>query len=96
MADVLSFAKVLANVVRTTSVSGVRTAQCVAELLLNAQGCLPNTVSRQDVTTPTLQQFGQDFRVVRSIHRITRQGGTKTRFEPGRSCRVAEHGSDLG
>ena len=37
MADVLSFAKVLAKV-RMTSVSGVRTAQCVAELLLNAKG----------------------------------------------------------
>jgi hypothetical protein len=57
MADVLSFAEVLAKV-RTTSVSGIRTAQCVAELLLNAQGFLPGTVSRQDVTTPTLQHFG--------------------------------------
>ena len=37
VADVLSFAKVLAEV-RMTSVTGVRTAQCVAELLLNAQG----------------------------------------------------------
>ena len=39
--------------------------------------------------------MGEDFSVVRSIHRITRQGGTKTLFEPERSCRVAKHGSDL-
>ena len=37
MADVLSFAEVLAEV-RTTSVSGIRTAHYVAELLLDAQG----------------------------------------------------------
>jgi hypothetical protein len=36
-----------------TSVTGVRTAQCVAELLLNAK--VLYRVSRQDVTTPTLQ-----------------------------------------
>jgi hypothetical protein len=46
MADVLSFAKVLAKVIRTTSVSGVRTAQCVAELLLNAQGFYGTRLSR--------------------------------------------------
>jgi hypothetical protein len=95
MVDVLSVAEVLAKV-RTTSVSGIRTAQCVAELLLNAQGFLPGMVSRQDVTTPTLQHLGEDLSVICGIHRITRQGGTKARFEPGRSCRVAKHGSDLG
>jgi hypothetical protein len=82
MADVLSFAKVLAKV-RMTSVSGVRTAQCVAELLLNAKGELRGMVSRQNVAASTFQQLGEDFSIVRSIHRITRQGGTKTRFEPG-------------
>jgi hypothetical protein len=54
MADVLSFAKVLAKV-RMTSVSGVRTAQCVAELQLNAQGDLWGTVSRQNVAASTFQ-----------------------------------------
>jgi hypothetical protein len=94
MADVLSFAKVLAKV-RMTSVSGVRTAQCVAELLLNAKGELRGMVSRQNVAASTVQQLGEDFSVVRSIHRITRQGGTKTRFEPGRSCRIVKHSSDF-
>jgi len=78
--------------VRRTSVSGVRTAQCVAELLLNAQRCLRYTISRQDVAASKFQQLGEDFSVVRSIHWITRQGGTKTRFEarkklPGRQGR---------
>ncbi|MCU1317361.1 MAG: hypothetical protein JWN63_2683 [Candidatus Acidoferrum typicum] len=81
MADVLSFAKVLAKV-KMTSVSGVRTAQCVAELQLNAQGFLPDTVPSQDVAASTFQQLGEDFSIVRNIHRITRQGGTETRFEP--------------
>jgi hypothetical protein len=45
MADVLSFAEVLTKV-QVTSVSGVRTAQCVAELLLNAQGDLRGMASR--------------------------------------------------
>src|SRR5690242_2428927 len=94
MADVLSFAKVLAKV-RMTSVSGVRTARCVAELLLNAKGELRGMVARQNVAASTVQQLGEDFSVVRSIHRITRQGGTKTRFEPGRSCRIVKHSSDV-
>jgi hypothetical protein len=94
MADVLSFAKVLAKV-RMTSVSGVRTAQCVAELLLNAKGELRGMVSRQNVAASTFQQLGEDFSVVRSIYRITRQGGTKTRFEPGRGCRIVKHSSDF-
>jgi nicotinamidase-related amidase len=94
MADVLSFAKVLAKV-RMTSVSGVRTAQCVAESTAQRARFLRYTVSRQDGAAATFQQLGEDFTVVRSIHRITRQGGTKTRFEPGRSSRVAKHGSDL-
>src|SRR6185312_2326608 len=52
-----------------TSVSGVRTAQCVAELLLNAKGELRGMVSRQNVAASTVQQLGEDFSVVRSIHR---------------------------
>jgi hypothetical protein len=69
MADVLSFAKVLAEV-RMTSVTGVRTAQCVAELLLNAKGELRGMVSRQNVAASKFQQLSEDFNVVCSIHRI--------------------------
>jgi hypothetical protein len=51
--------------------------------------------SRQDGAASTFQQLGEDFSVVRSIHWIARQGGTKTRFEPGRSCRIVKHSSDF-
>ena len=60
MADVLSFAEVLAKV-RTTSVSGVRTAQCVAELLLNAQGFYRTCedLRLEDFTAASIKQPGE-------------------------------------
>ena len=95
MVDVLSFAEVLAKVrgppFRAFALRNLSRSYCSTRKLFYR-----TRVSSQDVAASTFQQLGENLSVICGIHRIARQSGTKTSFEPGRSCRVAKDGSDLG